>query len=118
MNRRNHLIPVVVAVCLLLVSAACLKISRSPTETMLGTHHVKVRPQCQGSSSRSVTKTEKDGTSRIVSYEFDCGDTRISIRDTTLSVNGKSYGTLNDNDSVAVDWGKVRVNSTVREEVR
>ena len=57
-------------------------------------------------------------TSRIVSYEFACGDTRILIRDNTLTVNGKSYGTLNEGDRIAVDWGKVRVNSTVREEVR
>ena len=40
------------------------------------------------------------------------------IRDNQLTVNGKSYGTLTHGDRIAIDFGKVRVNFEVREEVR
>lgn len=88
-----------------------------PTEVRLGTYRVSVRPYCDSSSTHSLDDVEKDG-SRIVSYEFRCGDTTVSIRGNTLSVNGKSYGTLKRGDWIAVDYGKVRVSSEVRDEVR
>ena len=96
----------------------CIRFHRMPTETKLGSHLVSIRPYCDSSSSGSLTESQKDGTSRIVSYEFTCGETKVEIRDNTLTVNGKSYGTLNEGDRIAVDFGKVRVNSEVRDEMR
>jgi hypothetical protein len=84
----------------------------------LGSHAVSVRPVCNGSSTKSLTQSEGDGTTSVVHYEYTCGDTTVLIRGNTLSVNGKSYGTLNEGDWIAVDYGKVRVNSEVRAEVR
>ena len=110
----------VVFLLLLLVSgSACRpRFYHMPTEKKLGTHQVSIRPYCDGPSSTSLAQYEKEGTSTIVSFEFTCGDTTVLIRGNMLSVNGKSYGTLNQGDRIAVDYGKVRVNSEVRAEVR
>ena len=114
---KSHLHSLIV-VSLVFVGTACISFYHVPSKTQLGTHSVSVRPQCDVSSTRSHRHTEADGTSRITHYEFTCGSIAILIRDNTLSVNGKSYGTLNDGDAIAVDYGKVRVNSEVRAEVR
>ena len=42
----------------------------------------------------------------------------VLIRDNTLIVDGKSYGTLGNGDQIAIDFGKVRVNSEIRGEGR
>lgn len=105
-------------VSLLVVGTACIKIQHIPSTGQLGTHSVSVKPQCDFSSTRSHRHTEQNGTSRITHYEFKCGDYSILIRDNTLSVNGKSYGTLNEGDAIAIDFGRVRVNREVRAEVR
>ena len=94
--------------------SACITIKRIPHETELGSHHVRVTPDCQSASTHSNRHHEKDGSSRIEFYEFKCGDVTILIRDNTLNVNGKSYGTLNENDTIAVNYGRVSVNSTLR----
>ena len=114
---KSHLHSLIV-ILLLVVGTACIKIQHIPSTGQLGTHSVSVRPQCTTTSTRSHRHTEPDGTSRITHYEFKCGDYAILIRDNTLTVNGKSYGTLNEGDAIAIDFGKVRVNSEVRAEVR
>lgn len=98
----------------LVLFSACIKITRAPRETDLGSHHVSVTPDCQSASTHSNRRYEKDGSSRIEFYEFKCGDATVLIRDNTLTVNGKSYGTLNENDIIAVNYGNVSVNSTLR----
>ena len=70
------------------------------------------------SAGGSGLEAQRDGTSRIVSDEFTCGDTKVVINENRLTVNDKSYGTLSEGDHVAVDYGKVRVNREVRAEVR
>ena len=114
---KSHLHSLAV-VSLMLVGTACIKFQHIPTTGQHGTQSVSVRPQCTSTSTRSHRRTEQDGTSRVTHYEFKCGDTAILIRDNTLTVNGKSYGTLNEGDAIAIDYGKVRVNSKVRAEVR
>ena len=103
-----------VSVIALVFGSACITINRIPRETDLGSHHVKVTPACQSASTHSNRHYEKDGSSRIEFYEFKCGDVTILIRDNLLNVNGKSYGTLNENDIIAVNYGNVSVNSTRR----
>lgn len=107
-----------VALFVLVLTPACIRFHRMPREQQLGSHLVSIRPYCDGATSGSLAQTQKDGTSRIISYEFTCGDTKVEIRENTLVVNGKSYGTLNEGDQVAVDFGKVRVNREVRDEAR
>ena len=109
---------VAVSLLCLVVSSGCVSYERMASETKLGTHHVSVSPYCQSTSTRSRTHQEPDGSSRVLVYEFICGDTTVSIRDRMLSVNGKSYGLLNDGDKVTIDFGKVRVNSVIRAEVQ
>jgi hypothetical protein len=89
-----------------------------PTKAELGTYVVSIRPQCGVLSTTTHNRTEEDGTSHITHYEFKCDDTTVLIRDNTLTVNGKSYGTLREGDQIAIDSGKVRVNSEIRAEVR
>ena len=105
---------VLVYVLALVFGSACVRINRVPRETDLGSHHVRVTPDCQSASTHSNRHYEKDGSSRIEFYEFKCGDVTILIRDNTLTVNGKPYGTLNENDIIAVNYGNVSVNSTLR----
>ena len=98
----------------LLFLAACLRITPVPRETDLGAYHVSVIPNCQSASTNSHRQYEADGSSKILYYEFKCGDTTVLIRDSTLTVNGKSYGTLNQGDRVAINYGSVSVSSTRR----
>ena len=108
---------VVISVLLLVSGSACrAKFHRMPTEEWLGPYRVSVRPYCDSSVSHSLVEYEKE--SQSFTYEFTCGHTRVLISRNMLSVNGKSYGTINPRDWVAVDYGKVRVNSEVRAEVR
>ena len=67
----------------------------------LGSHLVKVSPACWTNESSSSDK----GTHR-----FSCGDTTVVIDQEKLTVNGQSYGTLQQGDTVEVGGGKVRVN--------
>ena len=107
-----------VVLFVLVFSSACIRFQQVPMQQQLGSHLVSIRPACDTATTNSMTQTEPDGTSRVVAYEFTCGDTKVEIRENTLTVNGKSYGTLDEGDLVAVDFGKVRVNLEVREEVR
>ena len=114
----SHLYSLLFVVSSLFFSAACIKFHHEPTSAELGTHLVSIRPQCEVPSTTVHRRSSEDGSSHITHYEFKCGDTTVSIRDNTLTVNGKSYGTLSEGDQIAIDFGKVRVNSEVRAEVR
>ena len=114
----SHLYSLLVVLCSLFFSSACIKFHHEPSSAELGTHVVSIRPQCDVPSTTSHRRYEKDGSSHITHYEFKCGETTVLIRDNTLTVNGKSYGPLREGDQIAIDFGKVRVNSEVRDEVR
>ena len=113
---KSHAFSLVV-VCSLFFSSACVRFNHEPTDIELGSYHISVRPQCDDRSTTANRRIEEDGSSRITDYELKCGDTTVVIRDSQLTVNGKSYGTLTDGDRIAIDFGKVRVNFEVREEV-
>ena len=114
----SHFYSLVVVVSSLFFSSACIRFHHEPSRAELGTHPVSVRPQCDFTSTTSHRRFEENGTSRITHYEFKCGDTTILIRDSMLTVNDKSYGMLTEGDQIAIDHGKVRVNSEARAEVR
>ena len=114
----SHLYSLIVVVSSLCFSSACIVVTAGPSTAELGTHLVTVKPQCDFLSTTAHNQTEKDGTDRVLYYELACGDTTALIRDNTLTVNGKSYGTLIEGDEIAINYGKVRVNSKVREEVK
>lgn len=115
----SHLSSIVVLSLLYVAtSSGCVKYERVASESRLGSHYVSISPACQNKSTRSRNHQEKDGSSRVLFYEFTCGDITVLIRDNMLSVNDKPYGLLNDGDTINIDYGKVRVNSKVRSEVR
>ena len=101
------------ALCALLI-AGCIRINRTSREADLGSHHVTVLPYCQHASTHSQRNYESDGTSKILFYEFTCGDTTVRLDGNALTVNGKSYGSVNEGDEIAINYGYVRVNSTAR----
>ena len=115
MNEPHMRIVVVLSLLALFSSSACIESERVASEASLGSYHVSIRPTCRGMSQRTHTRT---GSNSTPDYELRCGDTTVAINARMLSVNGKSYGTLSDGDRIAVDFGKVRVNSEVREELR
>ena len=94
--------------------AGCLTNTRTPRETDLGNHHVTVVPDCQHASTHSERHFESDGSSKVLFYEFTCGQTTLRLDGNVLTVNSKSYGSLNDGDTIAINYGSVRVNSTER----
>lgn len=112
----SHLYSLLLVVSSLFFSSACIRLHHEPTKAELGSHVVSIRPQCDIPSTTSHRRDESDGISHITHYEFKCGETTVLIRDNTLTVNGKSYGTLVEGDQIAIDFGKVRVNSEVRAE--
>lgn len=69
----------------------------------LGSHLVKVSPACWTNESSSSMGSK---------HSFTCGDTTVVIDGEKLSVNGRSYGTLKQGDTVEVEGSKVRVNAT------
>lgn len=69
----------------------------------LGSHLVKVSPACWTNESSSSMGSK---------HSFTCGDTTVVIDEEKLTVNGQSYGTLKQGDTVEVEGGKVRVNTT------
>lgn len=68
----------------------------------LGSHLVKVSPACW---------TNENSSSIGSKHSFTCDDTTVVIDGEKLSVNGQSYGTLKQGDTVDVERGKVRVNA-------
>jgi hypothetical protein len=78
----------------------------------LGTHKVSVRPYCV---SKQIHNDEDTGGR---TYNLTCGDTKVTIRNEELIVNGKSYGRLSEGDSIHVEDEKVFVNGKQTEEVR
>lgn len=94
--------------------AGCITINRTPRETVLGSHHVTVLPACQHAETHSERHYESDGSSKVLYYEFTCGPTKVRLDGEALTVNGKSYGSLNAGDTIAVNYSSVRVNSTER----
>ncbi|HVQ38721.1 MAG TPA: hypothetical protein VMS31_14380 [Pyrinomonadaceae bacterium] len=104
----------IVSLISIVFDSGCIRITRIPYKTTLGSHQLSVTPDCQSVSTHSERRTEEDGSSRILYYEFKCGDTTVLIKDNSLNVNGSSYGTLNDGDMIAVNYGRVTVNSASR----
>lgn len=99
-------------ICLLsMIFSGCLTITTAPRETDLGAHHVSVRPNCQDASTHSEAHTDENGKKEILSYEYKCGDTTVLIRGNELTVNGKSYGSLKEGDSITVNNGAVAITS-------
>jgi hypothetical protein len=91
--------------------SGCLTFTGTPRETDLETHHVTVRPYCQAASTHSETRTEANGDQVLLYSEYKCGDTTVLIRGEDLTVNGKSYGTLQKGGAIAVNNGKVAITS-------
>ena len=115
---KSHLRSLFVVSLFLVFSSGCISVHNIPREEYLGSYLVSIRPFCESASTGSENQAQEGGTSKIISYEFTCGETKVEIRENTLTVNGKSYGPLNEGDHIAVDYGKVRVNREVRAEVR
>lgn len=97
--------------CALMLSA-CAAPYDATGVLSLGTHKVSLRPNCM---SKQIHNDEDRGGR---TYNLTCGDTKITIRNEELIVNGKSYGSLNTGDSVHVEGGKVLINDRQTEEVR
>lgn len=92
-----------------MIFSGCLTFTSTPRETDLGTHHLSVRPNCQAASTHSESHTDEKGKTEILSYEYKCGDTTVLIRGDELTVNGKSYGSLKEGDSITVNNGAVAI---------
>lgn len=106
---------IISSVFILLLMQACEEVHTlawNKAETTIDGHQVIIKP-CRMSYTRTMSDTPTDRH-----HIFACGDpdspdknkVRVVIKNEALSVNGKSYGTLNRGDSVEVKDGKVFIN--------
>ena len=79
------------------------------TETDMGSHHVVVKPGCAFSNSSSSSGTD------VETYELSCGETSVTIRNEQLIVNSVDYGSLDPDDEILIDNGKVFVDDQERQ---
>jgi hypothetical protein len=101
--------------CILTVFVvACTRNTNSAHELEFGKHHITIKPQCRGASESEESESDNSGKNDFISYSYTCGETTVRIHHGSLSVNGKSYGMLNDDDALIVDHGQVFVNSRAR----
>ncbi len=91
--------------CAALLSQACGMPIDTTDALPLGSHSVSVRPKC---ISKQINN-QFPGTDKI--YNLTCGETKVTIKNEELSVNGRTYGVLNAGDSVHVNNGKVYINA-------
>jgi hypothetical protein len=89
---------------------ACRSTSPGVSSTSFNGYSIAVSPGCQNSKGHS--ESYSDGkNNEVLSYEFRCGGNIVLIRGSELIVNGASYGPLVKGAKVAVDNGKVLVNT-------
>src|SRR5689334_1798862 len=86
---------------LLLLSQACSyqEALRGKHENQLDGHHIVIMKPC-GLFTENTTRIENSpGRTK---YEYICGETNVSmvLKDHELSVNGQSYGTIKEDDSI------------------
>jgi hypothetical protein len=112
--KQNKSVILLAAIICALLMGSCITVTQTPRETDFGSHHVTVLPACQNASTHSQRNYESDGTSKILFYEFKCGETTVRLDGNALTVNGKSYGSINEGDTISVHYGNVTVNSTAR----
>ncbi len=104
-------------ICFLVIfsSSSCQWLNGSSTsETKLGPYRLVISPVCENVSSHIETKKHADGSEELLTAQCDCGGTSILIRGTQLIVNGQTYGTVKDDDTISVRNGQVLVNSKTR----
>lgn len=78
-------------------------------ETQVGTHTIVVT-DCYRTNVPGPPKPETSAEGKITYRYSPCRDADIVIRGEELIVNGRSYGSIKEHDSVTVDHGKVLIN--------
>src|ERR1044071_4709696 len=103
---------------LLLLSQACSyqEALRGQHENQVDGHHIVIMKPC-GLFTENTTRIEN--VAGRTKYEYICGETNVSmvLKDNELSVNGQSYGTINEDDSITFDHGKVLISSVEKHDV-
>jgi len=78
-------------------------------EAKVGNHMIAVT-DCYRTSVPPPQKLDDSADGKPVYRFMPCRDADVVIRGEELSVNGNSYGPLNQGDAVTVDHGKVLIN--------
>lgn len=99
---------IISALYLLIIMQGCSSLETlvwNRAETTLDGHPLVIR-QCRNSYQRVESNTAEDRH-----YIFGCeNNIKVDIRNDVLTVNGKSYGTLNKGDSIVIKNDKVFIN--------
>jgi hypothetical protein len=106
-------------VCAAALLSACTRSNNlllGRVEATVGTHTVVVTDCYRTSVPQPQHVTDAAGGPSYDRFT-PCRDADIVIRDGALVVNGKSYGRLNQGDTVTVDHGKVLINDREAREV-
>ena len=85
-----------VAAMVLVFLAGCSQGGHDKSVKQLGSHRVCIMP---GSPNTSYNSRTSGG---VTHYEFICAGTKVLIDNEELTVNGVSYGKLEENDSITI----------------
>jgi hypothetical protein len=110
MKFRLVLLPILLSLALL--TSGCSKSNNlllGRVEAMLGSHLVVVTDCYRTSVPPPQLLIDSDSSKPLYRFE-PCLDADIVINGNQLIINGKSYGSLGQNDTVTVDHGKVLIN--------
>jgi hypothetical protein len=104
-----------IAIFACLCGVALLACSRSNNlllgriEGTVGSHKAVVT-DCYRTHMPSPERLDDTADGKAVYRFVPCRDAEIVLRGAELSVNGKAYGPLKDEDTITVDHGKVLIN--------
>lgn len=106
---------VLLSLCFIALSAGCHHAASTLVnhgQDVINGHRVTITPCLQSTNETLRDKSPEDSL-----HTMKCGETEVIINNEELIVNGKTYGTLKAGAAVAVDHGKVLVDSTETREV-
>jgi len=81
-------------------------------QDVINGHRVTITPCLHSTNTTLKDKSPEDSL-----HSMKCGETEVVINNEELVVNGKSYGKLKTGAAVAVDHGRVLIDSTETKEV-
>jgi hypothetical protein len=106
---------VLLSLCFIALCAGCHHSTMTLVnhgQDVINGHRVTITPCLNSTNTTLRDKSPEDSL-----HTMKCGETEVIINNEELVVNGKTYGKLKAGAAVAVDHGKVLIDSTETKEV-
>jgi hypothetical protein len=108
-------VAVLLSLCIIALCAGCHHSTMTIVnhgQDVINGHRVTITPCLHSANTTLRDKSPEDSL-----HSMKCGETEVVINNEELVVNGKSYGKLKTGAAVAVDNGRVLIDSTETKEV-